>query len=64
MVPLIVALSVSDCLNNVCRLGLDLQCQSDGKSFSCRLPFIRPAENRKDIKDIIVEMTRIAPGKA
>ncbi|CAL8467755.1 g7293 [Coccomyxa elongata] len=46
------------------RLGLDLQCQSDGKSFSCRLPFIRPAENRKDIKDIIVEMTRTAAGKA
>lgn len=46
------------------RLGLDLECQNDGKSFSCRLPFIRAAENRKDVKEIIVEMTRTAAGKA
>mmetsp|Transcript_11042 Transcript_11042/g.14549 ORF Transcript_11042/g.14549 Transcript_11042/m.14549 type:complete len:334 (-) Transcript_11042:163-1164(-) len=28
------------------------------KSFKCRLPFPRPAEDRKDIKKLIVEMTQ------
>jgi hypothetical protein len=44
----------------VCRLGLDLKCVADGQSFKTRLPFVRPAESRKDVKDVIVEMTRAA----
>jgi len=47
----------------LCRLGLSIECKADGKPFTCRLPFVRPAENRKDVKDIIVEMTRAAAGK-
>ncbi|CAL5219739.1 g1637 [Coccomyxa viridis] len=45
------------------RLGLAVECKADGKAFSCRVPFVRPAGNRKDIKDIIVEMTRAAAAK-
>ncbi len=48
---------------HVCRLGLAVECKADGKAFTCRVPFVRPAENRKDIKDIIVEMTRAAAAK-
>lgn len=43
-----------------CRLGLTIQCKAKGEDFTCRLPFTRPAESRKDMKDIIVEMTRSA----
>ncbi|CAM9476150.1 unnamed protein product, partial [Discosporangium mesarthrocarpum] len=32
----------------------------DGQSGKLRLPFPRPAESRKDVKDLIVEMTREA----
>lgn len=46
------------------RLGLTTKCQAEGKEFTCRLPFIRPAQNRKDVKDIIVEMTKTAKPKA
>lgn len=32
----------------------------DGQSGKLRLPFPRPAESRKDVKDLIVEMTQAA----
>ena len=47
-----------------CRLGLTIKCLAGGKEFTCRLPFIRPAQDRKDVKDIIVEMTNTAKAKA
>ncbi|CAK0763075.1 hypothetical protein CVIRNUC_003021 [Coccomyxa viridis] len=45
------------------RLGLSIQCKAGGQEFTCRLPFTRPAESRKDVKDIIVEMTRAAAAR-
>jgi putative heme iron utilization protein len=44
------------------RLGVNVACERQGESFKCRLPFPRPAEDRKSIKDLIVEMTRAAAG--
>ncbi|KIZ03415.1 hypothetical protein MNEG_4544 [Monoraphidium neglectum] len=48
------------------RLGFNLQVtQQEGEqSFKVRLPFVRPAEDRKAVKDVIVEMTRAARGAA
>ena len=45
------------------RYGLNLQVELDGESMPARLPFPRPAENRGDIKTLIVECTRAAAGK-
>lgn len=44
------------------RLGFNLQVLTEegGPSFKVRLPFVRPAEDRKSVKDVIVEMTRAA----
>jgi putative heme iron utilization protein len=44
------------------RLGVNVACERQGESFKCRLPFPRPAEDRKMIKEVIVEMTRAAAG--
>ncbi|GBF90333.1 hypothetical protein Rsub_02439 [Raphidocelis subcapitata] len=46
------------------RLGTNLQVTQEegGASFKVRLPFVRPAEDRKGIKEVIVEMTRAARG--
>ena len=42
------------------RLGVNVSCERAGQSFKCRLPFPRPAEDRKAIKEVVVEMTRAA----
>lgn len=42
------------------RLGMNVQCTRDGQTFKARVPWVRPAEDRKTIKDVIVEMTRTA----
>ncbi|CEM04601.1 unnamed protein product [Vitrella brassicaformis CCMP3155] len=44
------------------RLGMTLKVTREGQSMKLRLPFIRPAESRKEIKDILVDMTRAAKG--
>jgi len=50
-------------ITGVDRLGLDLACRRGGDGLRARLPFVRPAEGRKDVKDIIVEMTRAAAAR-
>ncbi|KAK9830960.1 hypothetical protein WJX81_003065 [Elliptochloris bilobata] len=50
-------------ITGVDRLGLDLACKKDDQTLRARLPFVRSAEGRKDVKDIIVEMTRAAAGR-
>merc|ERR1719502_1167323 len=40
------------------RLGFMVQCTRDGQTFKMRLPFPRAAEDRKDVKTLIVEMTQ------
>jgi len=50
-------------ITGVDRLGLDLACRRGGDSLRARLPFVRPAEGRKDVKDVIVEMTRAAAAR-
>lgn len=40
------------------RLGMNAEATRKGQKFKLRLPFPRPAEDRKSIKDLIVEMTR------
>ena len=42
------------------RLGLTVQCERLGQTFKMRLPFPRAAEDRKDVKTLIVEMTKAA----
>ena len=44
------------------RLGINVACERQGQSFKCRLPFVRPASDRKTIKEVIVEMTRAVSG--
>jgi putative heme iron utilization protein len=44
------------------KLGVNVACERQGESFKCRLPFPRPANDRKMIKELIVEMTRAAAG--
>ncbi|KAK9826044.1 hypothetical protein WJX74_007645 [Apatococcus lobatus] len=39
-------------------LGLDLLVTKDSQSFKGRLPFARPALTRKEVREVIVEMTR------
>ena len=46
------------------RLGVNVACERQGEKFKCRLPFPRPAEDRKSIKEVIVEMTRAAAAAA
>lgn len=40
------------------RLGMNVQCTRDGQTFKARVPWTRPIEDRKSVKDVIVEMTR------
>ena len=40
------------------RLGFNVQLTRTGESFKMRLPFPRPAEDRKDVKTLIVQMTQ------
>merc|ERR1712046_267636 len=40
------------------RLGFMVQVTRQGSTFKLRLPFPRPAEDRKDVKKLIVEMTQ------
>jgi putative heme iron utilization protein len=40
------------------RLGFMVQCTRKGETFKMRLPFPRPAEDRKDVKTLIVQMTQ------
>ena len=40
------------------RLGFMVQITRQGQTFKLRLPFPRPAEDRKDVKTLIVEMTQ------
>uniref|UniRef100_A0A7S3R3J3 DUF2470 domain-containing protein n=1 Tax=Dunaliella tertiolecta TaxID=3047 RepID=A0A7S3R3J3_DUNTE len=47
-------------LTGLDRLGMNAEVVREGQSFKVRLPFSRPAEDRKSIKDVIVEMTRAA----
>ena len=47
-------------ITGVDRLGLDLVCKKGEQTVRARLPFSRPADSRKDVKDVIVEMTRAA----
>ena len=42
------------------RLGINIACERDSQQFKARLPFPREAENRKMIKELIVEMTKAA----
>jgi hypothetical protein len=41
-----------------------VQVTRGGQTFKMRLPFVRPAEDRKGVKDVIVEMTRAARAAA
>ncbi|EFN51899.1 hypothetical protein CHLNCDRAFT_139512 [Chlorella variabilis] len=42
------------------RLGMTVSCERGQDQFKARLPFPRPATDRKSIKELIVEMTRAA----
>jgi hypothetical protein len=48
------------------RLGMNLEVarQQGEAPFKLRLPFVRPAEDRKGIKEVIVDMTRAAKAAA
>ena len=46
------------------RLGFMVQIERMGQTFKLRLPFPRPAEDRKDVKTLIVEMSRVSAGAA
>lgn len=41
------------------RYGLNVSCVKDGNRFTCRLGFLQPVTDRKEIKDQIVAMTRL-----
>lgn len=44
------------------RLGTTLACVRQGQQFKVRLPFTKPAEDRKGVKEALVEMTKAARG--
>jgi len=44
------------------RLGFMVQCTRKGDTFKMRLPFPRAAEDRKDVKTLIVQMTQESMG--
>ncbi|KAG2431657.1 hypothetical protein HYH02_013234 [Chlamydomonas schloesseri] len=46
------------------RLGINCSVKRNGETFKLRLPFPHPVEDRKAIKDAIVEMTKKAKGAA
>jgi len=51
-------------ITSVDSLGMTVKVQRGSSSFKLRLPFPRPAESRKDVKDLIVEMTRASAAGA
>ncbi len=44
------------------RLGMTVVCERGKDALKCRLPFPRPATDRKSIKELIVEMTQASAG--
>lgn len=46
------------------RLGMNVDVTRQGQCFKLRLPFTKPAEDRKGIKEAIVEMTKAAKAAA
>ena len=44
------------------RLGFNVAVTRNGQTFKLRLPFPRPAQDRKDVKALIVEMSRASAG--
>ena len=46
------------------RLGMNVSCERGEDRFKARLPFPRPATDRKSIKELIVEMTRASAASA
>eukprot|EP00877_Chromochloris_zofingiensis_P013304 jgi/Chrzof1/8227/Cz03g02070.t1 len=66
MVKYYVGLSVDSAkMLDLDRLGTTLECQrGPTQTFKVRLPFIWPAEDRKSVKDVIVEMTKTAKAAA
>jgi len=46
------------------RLGFNVAITRKGQTFKLRLPFPRPATDRKDVKALIVEMTQASAGAA
>ncbi|KAJ9511527.1 hypothetical protein QJQ45_029946, partial [Haematococcus lacustris] len=45
-------------LLDIDRLGMNAEVVRKGQTIQLRLPFVRPAEDRKGVKEAIVEMTR------
>ena len=65
MVKHYVGLSVDQAMMvSLDSLGVDISCKKGGETFMCRLPFPEPIQDRKSIKDAIVQMTREAAGAA
>lgn len=61
MIQHYVGLKVDDAkLTDLDRLGMNCMVTRNGASFKMRLPFVKPAEDRKGIKEAIVEMTKAA----
>eukprot|EP00798_Chlamydomonas_sp_ICE-L_P009214 gene9214-16358_t len=61
MIKHYVGLDVEDAkLTELDRLGMNCMVTRKGTSFKLRLPFATPAEDRKGIKNAIVEMTKAA----
>ena len=46
------------------RLGFTVQVTRLGQTFKMRLPFPRSADDRKDVKNLIVEMSKASAGAA
>lgn len=49
-------------IQSIDRLGMTVVCERGKDALKCRLPFPRPAADRKDIKTLIVEMTQASAG--
>lgn len=65
MVRHYVGLSVDEAMMmSLDSLGIDISCKKNGEVFMCRLPFPEPIQDRKSIKDAIVQMTREAASAA
>lgn len=45
-------------IQSIDRLGMTVVCERGKDALKCRLPFPRPATDRKSIKELIVEMTQ------
>jgi putative heme iron utilization protein len=45
-------------IQSIDRLGMTVVCERGKDALKCRLPFPRPASDRKSIKELIVEMTQ------